>query len=118
MAETERAVPVAESAARFRQTNAPRARVMRDIQDARAAFEHAVVHDWPAAAETYLAWTDTLYRAYRLGVQDLADVPHFATEVDQLLYKAAAARWSGIDAELDAEHSGSLRTPALGRPER
>lgn len=118
MAETERAVPLAETTARYRAANAPRERVRRDVEQARAAFERAVVHDFPSAVTTYVLWIDALYRAYRLGVQALGDVPHFVTEVDGLLYRAASARWAGIDAELDAEHSGSLPTPALGRPER
>ncbi len=83
-----------------------RNRIRRETEEARAAFDKAVLEDFAHAVEFYFGWTDALYRSHFLGVEPLTDIPHFAEAVDRLLYAAAPKRSDAVAAAVRAERYG------------
>ncbi len=81
-------------------------RIMRETEEAHAAFDKAVMEDFAHAPEAYFVWTDALYRSHFLGVERLTDIPRFSEVVQRLLYAAAPKRSDAVEAAVRAERYG------------
>jgi hypothetical protein len=70
-----------------------RERLKEVVQAAQAAFEAAVVQDWPSAMDRFLEWCDAMGQVNAsAGGIAYPDVPRFAELVERLAYQEAIRR--------------------------